>query len=432
MSRLFRLAVCSVKHDEAVDGSVEAIAEASRRGADLIVTPEEPDIVSGQEAGQHSLERHPIFQAYRAKAKECGIGVVGSLSVKIGDSTIEGGVANMGFLLDRSGALVGTYRKKHPAPSEEFIDTTPDTDPATGQADPFPVFDFEGVKLGIAICMDIHFPEMFRIYMLKGADLVCLPTMYMDYTGDMLESIEKARASDNQLYLALSRYIELPYLAGKSMGYAKVVAPDGRLAVSTGHRPGVAVAEIDPKWRMPFWGEGYADMREMYEKIRQPTLYGALLWSADETLAGVVPVEAIGLPPTERLELVVVHAREEARREGGGRIASEHLLLGALHDAEALRLLGRLGLDADMIRRVVREAPAEARAEPNAAQEPVEAILSRAADEARATGVQHIDPEHLLLSLARNADCFAAQVLIALGADYAAIKDALSAAPEGS
>jgi len=69
----------------------------------------------------------------------------------------------------------------------------------------------------------------------------------------------------------------LPYLAGKSMGYAKVIAPDGRIIVSTAHRPGIAIAEFDPDWRMPFWGEGYRDMREIYDKIRRPDFYGDLV-----------------------------------------------------------------------------------------------------------------------------------------------------------
>jgi hypothetical protein len=101
--------------------------------------------------------------------------------------------------------------------------------------------------------------------------------MYLDYTGDMLESIEKARAVDNQFYLAISRYMDTPYLAGKNMGYAKVIAPDGRVIVSTGHQAGIAVAEFDPKWRFPFWGEQYEEFRTMFHATRKPERYGKLV-----------------------------------------------------------------------------------------------------------------------------------------------------------
>lgn len=273
MGGTFRLAVSSIDvregetRSEVVANCVSAIAEAGARRADLVLLPEEADIIAGGQPGQYALDSHPAFVAYREHAIRWKIGVVASLS-----AALEGGYANTGFLLGRSGELMGIYRKKHPAPTEEAIITTP-TD-----GDPFPVFDYEGVRIGISICMDIHFPEMFRIYGLKGADLVCMPTMYLDYTGDMLESIEKARAIDSQMYFALSRYITQPFLAGKNMGYAKVIGPDGRVICSTGHKPGVAIAEFDPKWRMPFWGEGYeGNLRYMFDTIRRPDLYGDLV-----------------------------------------------------------------------------------------------------------------------------------------------------------
>jgi predicted amidohydrolase len=274
--KLFRLAVSSIERNNCVDNCVKAIHEAGARNADLLVLPEEPDIVSVLAPGGHALEEHPVFIAFKEAVVKARVPIVASLSAKV-----DGGYANTGFIMERTGDLAGVYRKKHPAPSEEEIVTAP-TD-----GDPFPVFDFHGVKVGIAICMDIHFPEMFRIYGLKGADLVCVPTMYLDYTGDMLESVEKARAIDSQMYVAVSHYIDKPFLAGKSMGYAKVIAPDGRIIASTGHADGVAIAEFDPKWRFPYWGEDpilkakYPDLRRMFDRIRRPDLYDELVKPKD-------------------------------------------------------------------------------------------------------------------------------------------------------
>ena len=268
---LFRLAVASIKRGDCIDHCLEIIEEAGKRRADLLVLPEEPDIVTGLSPGEHELEDHPVFNAFRTAAMQAEVPIIASLSAKI-----EGGYSNMGFVLDRNGDIIGLYPKKHPAPGEEAIVTKPIN------GDPFPVFDLGGVRIAIAICMDIHFPEMFRIYGLKGADIVCVPTMYMDYTGDMIESIEKARAIDSQMYLAVAHYIDQPYLAGKSMGYGKVIAPDGRIVASTGHQAGIAFAEIDPKWRFPYWGTGellekYPDLRVMFDRIRRPDFYGDLV-----------------------------------------------------------------------------------------------------------------------------------------------------------
>jgi predicted amidohydrolase len=272
---MFRLAVTSIAtKGDRLDACLAAIREAAERGADLILLPEEPDITSGHDPGIYALEEHPFLRSFRAASREFGVGVISSLSIRDG-----AGMSNTAFLLARDGSLTGTYRKKHPAPTEEYIVT--DAEMIDGTPDPFPVYEFGGVRIGMAICMDIHFPEMFRIYSLKNADLVCVPTMYMDYTGDMLESIEKARAADNQYYLAISRYLDEPYLAGKSMGYAKVIAPDGRVISSTGHQTGVAIAEFDPKWRMPFWGDDYATMHDCFTRPRKPQFYGDLTREGD-------------------------------------------------------------------------------------------------------------------------------------------------------
>ncbi|MFA5865681.1 MAG: carbon-nitrogen hydrolase family protein [Phycisphaerae bacterium] len=272
MKKRFHLAVAAIGTKGIVQNILDAITEAGDRKVDLLVLPEEPDIMTQVPPGKYPLEKHPIYQKVRKAAIKAKVPVVMTLSVKIEDR-----YANLGFLMDAMGRIVGMYNKKHPAPSEETIITKP-----LFTEDPFPVFDLNGVKIALAICMDIHFPEMFRIYGLKGADIVCVSTMYMDYTGDMLESLEKARAIDSQMYFALSRYIQLPYLAGKSMGYAKVIAPDGRVIASTGHQPGIVVTEIDPKWRFPSWYEGdllkaYPDFRVMFDKIRRPDIYGDLV-----------------------------------------------------------------------------------------------------------------------------------------------------------
>lgn len=274
MKTRFRLGAVAIDAQNIMPNILNAIEEAGDRKVNLLVLPEEPDIVTLMPPGKYPLEKHPIYQKVRQAAMKARVAVTMSLSAKV-----EGGYTNLGFVLDAKGRIVGLYNKKHPAPGEEAIVTRP-----LFTEDPFPVFNLDGVKIALAICMDIHFPEQFRMYGIKGADIVCVSTMYLDYTGDMLESLEKARAIDSQMYFALSRYIELPYLAGKRMGYAKVIAPDGRVIASTGHQPGILVTDIDPKWRFPSWFDGdllkqYPEFRTMFDKIRRPDLYGELVKS---------------------------------------------------------------------------------------------------------------------------------------------------------
>jgi predicted amidohydrolase len=271
MASVFRLAVSSIDVADVVGNLVRCVGEAGQAGADLIVLPETPDLRAGGREGEYPLREHPLLVRVRQAAIDANVGVILSLSVRT-----DKGPANVAVLMDRRGEIIGLYNKKHPAPGESITTRPIDGDEA------FPVFDFGHARIGMAICMDIHFPEMFRIYGLKGADIVCVSTMYRDYTGDMLESIENARAIDSQMYLAVSRYIQLPYISGKQMGYARIIGPDGRTLASTGHKPGIALCAFDPKWRFPYWEDEtlrakYPDLRVAFDKIRRPDLYGPLV-----------------------------------------------------------------------------------------------------------------------------------------------------------
>ena len=94
----------------------------------------------------------------------------------------------------------------------------------------YPVLETDFGRVGIGICMDIHYPEMWRIYALDGADILLFPTMCLDYTGDHIESIVNARAIDNQVYLVSSHFVMQPFLSGRSMGHSRIVDPSTYLS----------------------------------------------------------------------------------------------------------------------------------------------------------------------------------------------------------
>jgi predicted amidohydrolase len=145
--------------------------------------------------------------------------------------------------------------------------------------DEYPVFELDFGRVGATICMDIHYPEVFTIMALHGADIIANLSMWLDYTGDMLESVVNARAIDNQVYVVTSHYVEMPYLAGKSFGHARIVDPMGRTRADTSHRPGVAFAEVDLDEGYEYWATGdlkkqYPTLKEAYLGMRKPHTYG--------------------------------------------------------------------------------------------------------------------------------------------------------------
>jgi len=179
---------------------------------------------------------------------------------------------NTAVLLGRKGEIIGRYHKTHLAPSEtEFYGTTP--------GDEYPVFECDFGRVGIMICMDIHYPEVARILALKGADIIFWPTMAYGPTGQFLEVLLRSRAMDNQVYAATSNYIQLPYLAGKCMGRACIIGPDGNMRADTGHRPGVAVAAIDLDEGYDYWIEDrpeWRTLKHVFLGLRRPETYGPI------------------------------------------------------------------------------------------------------------------------------------------------------------
>lgn len=275
MKRMARLATVSLLHDEPPTGLIEralaAMDEAGKHKPDLVVFPEEIDYVSlpAEERPKcgEPVPGGPIQEAFAEKARKYNTNVVVGLRERDGDK-----LYNVGVVIDRNGEFVGKYRKTHLAPgeSEEVL-----------AGDDYPVFQLDFGKIGVLICMDIHYPEPWRILALQGADVIVHPTMWIDYTGDLCESVVNARAIDNQIYVVTSHYVSAPFLSGKSMGHSRIVDPYGRTRAGTSHVPGVAVAEVDLDEGYEYWVTGdlkrkYPTLKDTFLGDRRPETYGIL------------------------------------------------------------------------------------------------------------------------------------------------------------
>lgn len=191
-----------------------------------------------------------------------------------------GDVFNAAFVIGRSGQVEGFYQKTHLAANESI-------GYGWRQGDELPVFETDFGRIGILICMDIHFPEVARVLALKGAEILFWPTQAFGPSQEMLMTLACARAFDNQVYLACANFCQVPYLPGKNIGRACVVRPDGSFAADTGNRPGIAAAMVDLDERFPLdWGytehcEGlekrFPDWRTLLYEMRRPSLYEQII-----------------------------------------------------------------------------------------------------------------------------------------------------------
>ena len=99
--------------------------------------------------------------------------------------------------------------------------------------------------MGLAICYDIRFPEIYRILALRGAKVIFNPAEFALYTGkDHWESLIRARAIENQCYMICADQIGIKP-AMHTFGRSLVVDPWGNVIAKASDRPGITLVDID-------------------------------------------------------------------------------------------------------------------------------------------------------------------------------------------
>jgi predicted amidohydrolase len=266
-------------YNNMVESAEQILTEAANEKPDLMVLPEYfAHAQLNYEMKRKMAERIPDSDApLQAKMSE--------LARKLNSNLVYGAVEvdgdkyyNVAVVLDRKGGYVGKYRKVHLYPGERAFFTP---------GDEFPVMDLDIGKLGVALCMDIHYPEMWTIMALNGADIVAHPAGWMDYTGNLCESLVNARAVDNQYYVITSHFVQVPYLSGKHPGHSRIVDPYGRTRADTSHLPGYAIATVDLDQLYEYWAKGdlkleMPTLKECFLGMKRPELYGQICEKDEE------------------------------------------------------------------------------------------------------------------------------------------------------
>ncbi len=219
-----------------VDRACNYVDDAARRNCDILCLPEMFRTVNVPDAS-YDAEVFPdeTFARLAERARSGSINVVATWYVRD-----EGHVYNQATLIDRSGQLVGCYRKVQPTGAEATV---------IRAGSELPVFDLDFGRVAVMICMDIYFPEIPRIYAHKGAEILFWPTVSHGPTQEGLRCQLVSRAIDNALIIAESNMAGqppyAPYVGRDRPGTARIVDFNGDTLSQTGRRSGVAVAEVD-------------------------------------------------------------------------------------------------------------------------------------------------------------------------------------------
>lgn len=215
-------------------------------------------------------------------AKKYGMNIILPFIEEDGDK-----LYNTAVVLDRKGGIAGKYRKTHLYPPEgRCMGITP--------GDEIKVIELDFGKIGIVICMEFYFPELFRVLTLKGAEIIFWPTQSYGPTVSGVEMQFRAKALDYSCYMVTSTFASedyyAPYVPGhESTGRAYIVNYDGMIIADTGYYPGLAIAQVDLD-RIRVNAEmvsmrltGIDHMREDFLKLRRPELYAEICKPVDNS-----------------------------------------------------------------------------------------------------------------------------------------------------
>ncbi|MEO8797256.1 MAG: carbon-nitrogen hydrolase family protein, partial [Polyangiaceae bacterium] len=217
---------------------VQALAlEARDRGAELITLPENFAFF-GEEATKREIAEDlagsgQIMSTLRSTAIALGVWIVaGGMPEKSGNFERP---YNTSVLLAPTGDVVASYRKIHlfdvdvpgAGPLTESAATSPGTEPCLTEA--------RGVPLGMTVCYDVRFPELYAMLALGGARVITVPAAFTLMTGkDHWHTLMKARAIENEVFVLA------PAQAGKhpknrqTYGKSLIVDPWGDVLAQVG------------------------------------------------------------------------------------------------------------------------------------------------------------------------------------------------------
>ena len=231
------------------DGNVARAAElaeiAAAGGARLIALPEYLQY-RGPDAGYRASARPvpgPFTKPFEdiARRHSCWI-LAGSLAEASDDPARPW---NTSALIAPDGTLAARYRKIH------LFDVAVDAGPVDlesarvlGGTEPV-VADLDGVRLGLTICYDLRFPELYRTLALAGAEILAVPSNFTERTGrDHWEVLLRARAIENGAWVIAPSQIGGPP-GQPAYGHTMVVDPWGIVVAQAPDREAIVQATID-------------------------------------------------------------------------------------------------------------------------------------------------------------------------------------------
>ena len=223
------------------------IREAAREGARFVATPEYCAGLDTKDGKMFPVayreEEHPALPHMQDLARDLGIWLlIGSIGVKAPD----GRIFNRSFMLSPEGAIAARYDKVHLfdidlGEGRSYRESATIAPGERGVVAPCA----EGM-IGLSICYDIRFPDLYRAYAKAGAGMLAAPAAFTKVTGEAhWHVLQRARAIENGAYVISPGQCGTLSGGAQCYGHSLIVDPWGRVLADGGEAPGMVLAEID-------------------------------------------------------------------------------------------------------------------------------------------------------------------------------------------
>jgi len=242
---------------------------AAKDGATLIVLPEKWTAIGSDDqllAAAQTLDG-PAIQWARACARELAVDLVAGSITELRPGA--GKLANTSVHVGPDGELKAVYRKVHMFDVEIDGRTYRESDIEESGQEIVLSEASAGVELGLSICYDLRFPELFRVLAVRGARVFALPSAFtLPTTRDHWEVLLRARAIENQAFIIAANQIGAHPGGFHSGGRSLIVDPWGIVLALAPDSEGHIVADLDLARQV--------EIREQLPALanRRPDVYG--------------------------------------------------------------------------------------------------------------------------------------------------------------
>ncbi len=222
------------------------IREAANRGAKVVALPEVFNWRGDRKEENRFSESipGPTSDLMIRLARELGIYLLaGSFLEAVSESDK---AYNTSLFLAPNGDQLGRYRKIHLFDVDIKGGVSAMESEARQPGNAIVVAETEFCPMGMTICYDLRFPELYRALVSKGAQVVFVPSAFTAFTGEAhWEPLLRARAIENQVYLIAPNQVGKNPRSFATYGNSMIVDPWGRVLARASDMPSVIIAEID-------------------------------------------------------------------------------------------------------------------------------------------------------------------------------------------